>query len=155
MRPAAGSPRLDRGLLSGHVGPRVRLLRNLLMSRVTAALAPFGLSHGALSAMTLIAANAHCSQMQIARDLGMEKSAVTTIVDELVRRRLVARSRSAEDRRRNALSLTPKGERTMQAMHAAATAEEGPMERALDPGEFDQFLSLLDRAYEALAAARL
>ncbi len=59
--PVAESGALDRGLLAGGVGPRVRLVRNLLAARVMAALAPFGLRSGAFSAVALIAANPGCS----------------------------------------------------------------------------------------------
>jgi DNA-binding MarR family transcriptional regulator len=143
--------KLERGLLTDRVGPRIRLLRNVLMSRITTALAPFGLSPGAFTTMALIAANEGCSQMQISREIGMEKSAVAAVVDELVKRRLVVRDRSAHDRRRNLLSLTPHGERTMHAMHDAAAAEEQAMQSAFTPAEFTQFLRLLDRAYDALS----
>lgn len=150
LPPAAG---LERGLLADRVGPRIRLLRNLLTARVTAALAPFGLRSGAFTTMALIAANEGCSQMELAREMGMEKSAVAAIVEELVKRRLVIRDRSDQDRRRNLLSLTAKGARTMHAMHAAAAAQEDALESAFTPAEFAQFLRSLDRAFEALSRA--
>lgn len=142
---------LKRGLLSDRVGPRVRLLRNLLTARVTAALAPFGLRSGAFTTLALISANEGCSQMELSREMGMEKSAVAAIVDELVKRRLVIRDRSDQDRRRNLLSLTAKGVRTMHAMHEAAAAQEDALENAFTPAEFAQFLGGLDRAFEALS----
>ena len=147
------APKLKRGVLSDRAGPRVRLLRNLLTARVTAALAPFELTSGALTAMALIAANEGCSQMELAREMGMEKSAVSGIVDELVKRRLAVRDRSDRDRRRNALSLTAKGERTMRAMHDAAAAQEDAMENAFTRAQYAQFLNGLDRAYAALLDA--
>lgn len=145
-------PKLDRGLLADRMGPRIRLLRNLLTARVTVALAPFGLRPGAHTTLALIAANEGCSQMELSREMGMEKSAVAALIDDLVSRRLVVRDRSAQDRRRNLLSLTAKGERTMRAMHDAASAQEEAVQRALTPKEFAQLLALLDRAYDALSA---
>lgn len=144
--------RLDRGLLADRVGPRIRLLRNLLTARVTLALEPFELRSGALTAMALIASNRGCSQMELAREMGMEKSAVAGIVDELVKRRLVVRDRSAHDRRRNHLSMTAKGERTMRTMHAAAAAQEEALEGAFTAPEYAQLLAFLDRAYAALSS---
>jgi DNA-binding MarR family transcriptional regulator len=147
-----GPARLDRGVLADGVGPRVRLLRNILASRVTAALDPFGLRSGALTTMALIAANDGCTQAELARDMGMDKSSVVALVDELEKRGLAERSRSTHDRRRNMLSLTAAGARMMAAMHAAAAAQEEAIRQAFSPDEFDRFLAFLDRAYEAVAA---
>jgi DNA-binding MarR family transcriptional regulator len=47
--------------------------------------------------------------------------------------------------------LTAEGERTMRAMHDAASAQEQAVQRALTPEEFAQFLAFLDRAHEALS----
>lgn len=144
---------LDRGLLSAGVGPRIRLLRNLLAQRVMSAFAPFGLRSGAFSTLALIAANPGCSQNDIARELAMDKSGIVAIVDELEQRGLASRTRLAHDRRRHALSLTPAGVALMREMHVAASSVEQPILDALSRQELDQFLSLLERAYGALGAA--
>ena len=143
---------LDRGLLSGGVGPRIRLIRNLLTQRVIAAFAPFGLRTGAFSSMALIAANPGCSQNDLARELALDKSGMVAIVDELEARGLAVRTRPPHDRRRHALSLTPAGETLMAEMYAAVSAMEQPIYDALEPKELAQFLSLLDRAYAAMTA---
>jgi DNA-binding MarR family transcriptional regulator len=149
---ADGPGRFGRGPLEKAIGPRVRILRNLLTVRSVGVLAPFGLRTGALTAMSLISANEGCSQADLARELGLDKSAVVSIVDDLEKGGLAVRDRSPEDRRRNLLSLTAKGEETMLAMYEAAVGREHPVRAALTPEEHEQLLSLLDRAYDALLA---
>lgn len=149
----AAEAALDRGLLAAGVGPRVRLLRNLLTQRVVAAFAPFGLRSGAFSTLALIAANPGCSQNDLARELALDKSGMVAIVDELERKGLASRARPSHDRRRHALSLTPEGEGLMREMHVVVSGIEQPIHDALTAQERALLFTLLDRAYAALAAA--
>ncbi len=141
---------LDPGLTDGFLGPRVRVLWNLLSARMAEALAPFALHAGAFSALALISANPGCSQNELAQGLGMDKSAVVAIVDELEERGLARRVRSAQDRRRYDLTLTAEGETTMQRMYMPARTVGQPIREALSQREIQQLLSLLDRAHRAL-----
>ncbi|MCC6947415.1 MAG: winged helix-turn-helix transcriptional regulator [Bradyrhizobiaceae bacterium] len=141
---------LNLGLLADFVGPRVRIIWNLLSADMAKALAPFGLRTGAFSALALIAANPGCSQNQLAQGLGMDKSAVVAIVDELERRDLATRVRHPEDRRFHALKLTAKGKALLQRMSEPASQPGQPIRDALSPREMQQLLSLLDRACRAL-----
>jgi DNA-binding MarR family transcriptional regulator len=144
---------LDLGLIADFVGPRVRVLWNLLSARTVEALAPFGLRPGAFSALALISANPGCSQKQLAHSLGMDKSAVAAIVDELDRQGLATRAQLKADRRFHALKITAKGNALLQRMHAAVTGPAHPIGEALTPREFELLLSLLDRACRALVQA--
>jgi DNA-binding MarR family transcriptional regulator len=141
---------LEWGILAGSVGPRVRLLRNVLSARSIAVSAPHGLPTGSLTVLSLIAANPASSQTALARRAGINKSALVGIVDELEKRGLAARGRSDADRRRNHLTVTPEGERAMHALFDAVTREESPVREALGTRDLLQLLALLDRAIEAL-----
>jgi len=147
---SADDGKLSWGVLGRAVGPRARLLRNVLTTRNLAALAPFGLPTGSLSIMALISANEGCSQTMLARQTGMNKSALVGVLDELERRGIAKRTVAAEDRRRNVLSLTPEGARLMDEMQRAANAEEEPIRKALSDEELTQLISLMERAYDAL-----
>lgn len=144
---------LNPGLLADFLGPKVRILWNLLDARMVDALSPFGLRTGAFSALALISANPGCSQNQLAGGLGMDKSAVVAIIDELESRDLARRVRQAHDRRRHALSLTTKGKALLQRMLGPAMVGGRPIRDALSPKEMEQLLSMLDRACDALAEA--
>ncbi len=138
------------GQLAESVGPRVRLLRNALAARSIAALEEFGLPTGSLTVLSLIAANPGSSQTVLARAAGLNQSALVGIVDELEKRGLAARDRSASDRRRNQLSVTPAGEAAMKAMFDRVRTGEEAVRDALGAAEHAKLLELLDRANAAL-----
>ena len=140
--------KLDWGLLDGSVGPRVRLLRNMLSARSIAVSAPHGLPTGSLTVLALIAANPGSSQTALATRAGLNKSALVGIVDQLERRGFVERERVATDRRRYEVVVTGKGEQTMQELFAVVDAEEQPIREALGARDMATLLKLLDRAIE-------
>ena len=148
---AAAAP-LAPGLTESFLGPRVRMLWNLLSARMLAALDPFDLKTGAFSTLALIAANPGCSQTALARTLGMDKSAVVPIIDELEARGLARRVRAPDDRRRHALVATEAARPLMDQMHLAVSAVGRPIREAMSPEEYRILLSLLERSYTALAA---
>lgn len=145
-----GMARHAWGQLAESVGPRVRLLRNALAARSIAALEDFALPTGSLTVLSLIAANPGSSQTVLAKAAGLNKSALVGIVDELEKRGLAARDRSASDRRRNQLSVTPEGEAAMTAMFERVRKGEAVVREALGPADHRRLLDLLDRANAAL-----
>jgi DNA-binding MarR family transcriptional regulator len=146
----AAPAQLEWGFFADRVGPAVRLLRNELTVRITRAQDPFGLHSGALSTMVLVHANPGCSQSHLAHELAMDKSVLVAIVDDLESRGLAKRSRSTSDRRRNSLSLTPEGERTMHEMLACVSDVERPIRTALSNEDYAALIRLLRSAYAAL-----
>jgi DNA-binding MarR family transcriptional regulator len=141
---------LDWGVLAGSVGPRVRLLRNVLSARSIAVSAPQGLPTGSLTVLALVAANPGSSQTALARRAGINKSALVGIIDQLEQRGLLARAVSEADRRRNDLRVTSEGERAIASLFAPVNAEESAIREALGPRDLAQLLALLDRAIAAL-----
>ena len=147
---AKGDQTHQWGQLASAIGPRVRLLRNALAARSIAALEGFGLPTGSLTVLSLIAANPGSRQTVLARAAGLNKSVLVGIVDELERRGLAARDRSASDRRRNQLTVTPAGEAAMKAMLAKVAFGESLVRDALGHDDHRLLLDLLDRANAAL-----
>ena len=141
---------LDWGILAGSVGPRVRLLRNALSAKSIAVSAPHGLPTGSLTVLALIAANPGSSQTALAGRAGLNKSALVGIVDSLEQRGLVERDRAASDRRRYQVSVTPEGEKAMQALFAAVDRQEQDLRKALSKRDMIELLALLDKAIAAL-----
>lgn len=144
---------MELGLLGDSLGPGTRRLRNLLTSRILVAFEPYKLRSGTHSTMALIAANPGCSQSDIARNLGTDKSIVVAIVDDLEKRGLAARQRSTEDRRRNTLVLTDEGRALLMELDNLGRSVESPIREALSPEEFGQLIHLTRRAIDAMMAA--
>ena len=147
-RPA--KPSYEWGQLAGSVGPRMRLLHNVLAARSIAALEPFGLPTGSHTVLSLIAANPGSTQTALAEAAGLNKSALVGIVDELEKRGLAARDRSPSDRRRNHLTVTAKGKAELKTMFSRVDPGEAQIREALGPRDHALLLELLDRAYAAL-----
>ena len=145
-----GHPAHEWGQLADTVGPRVRLLRNALAARSIAALEEFGLPTGSLTVLSLVAANPGSSQTVLAKAAGLNKSALVGIVDELEKRGLAARGRSASDRRRNNLTVTPAGEAAMKSMFDRGRVGEEKVRDALGTADHARLIVLLDRANAAL-----
>ncbi|MGW5190101.1 MarR family winged helix-turn-helix transcriptional regulator [Kribbella sp. NPDC004138] len=78
----------------------------------TAALAPYGVTGRDLAVLSAIAAGEPLSQLEVAARLRVDRTSIGDLLDGLEDRGLVERRRSAEDRRRNVVALTPQGEST-------------------------------------------
>ena len=140
------------GLMNDRLAFRVRRLLTLLGDRVIEAFKPFELRSGSFTTLALIAANDGCSQIDLAREGGLDPSVLVSIVDELEKRGLAQRTRSAVDRRRSSLHITPLGKKTMQEMFVVATKTENAVRDVFSANEMVDFIGYLDRAHEALSS---
>jgi DNA-binding MarR family transcriptional regulator len=143
---------LKPGLMADRLAFRLRSLLSLLGDRVIAAFAPYGMRSGSFTAMALISANPGCSQVELAREGGLDKSSLVAIIDELEARGYATRTRSTVDRRRSLLYLTPEGEAVMQTMYASAMSTEKSLRDAISPEDMRRLFDLLERAYDIIAS---
>ena len=104
--------------------------------------------------MALVDANPGSSQAALAARAGITGPSLVGIIDELEKRGLLTRERSAEDRRRNMLVLSPKGEETMHRLFAEVTGIEAPIRDALGARDMAKLAQLLERALTALAESK-
>lgn len=144
-------PQLKPGLMAQRLSFRLRGLLTLLGNRVVAAHSPFGLRSGSFTTMALVAANPGCSQIEVAREGGLDRTLLVAVVDELERKGYAIRARSSVDRRRSSLYITPEGEKVMNEMFAAAMETEKSIRNAFTAEELSQFFEYLERAYQVLA----
>ena len=76
---------------------------------------PEGLTIAQFRGLAYVNAYANCAPSELAEYLMLTRPAVTRLVDELVRRKLVARREDAADRRRQSLSVTASGRRMLDS----------------------------------------
>ena len=76
---------------------------------------PAGLSLAQFRGLAYVNAYPDCAPSELAEYLMLTRPAVTRLVDELARRRLLGRRVDAEDRRRQTLSLTAAGRRMLDS----------------------------------------
>jgi DNA-binding MarR family transcriptional regulator len=80
---------------------------------------------GKLTTLLLVSANPGMSQSEVGCVLGKDRPAMVRIVDHLERAGLMQRDRDPAERRRHALTLTPRGEAEIGRYMAIAKAYDG------------------------------
>ena len=110
--------------LAGRLGYLLKHAQLGLAELTSAALEPYGLTGRELAVLTVLASGEPASQQQAAQRLGVDRTTMVALVDDLEDAGLVQRRADAEDRRRNVVELTDKGRgRLHQASMAAQEAE--------------------------------
>lgn len=103
--------------LDQFVGYNLKRVYMIFNSDFRQTLGDGGLSTRVFSVLSLIVGNPGITQSEVARRLGIERSGLVAIVDDLQKRAYAERAPVRGDRRVQALFPTPAGE----AAHAAAT----------------------------------
>jgi DNA-binding MarR family transcriptional regulator len=104
-----------------------------------------GTRPGRFAMLTLIHANPGISQTALSRAAGRDKSTLTPVLNDLVRRGWIRRQRNREDRRTYLLSLTPAGKIKLQALTACARRHERNLDRIVGGEDRARFLAVLRR----------
>ncbi|MGY0498236.1 MarR family winged helix-turn-helix transcriptional regulator [Nocardia sp. FBN12] len=85
------------------------------------------------------------NQLQMAEYLGIDRSVLPYVIDDLVEAGLVERRPDQADRRARKVVVTPLGAETFERLQARVTAAEDAVLAALEPTEQTQFRSVLSR----------
>ncbi|HEV8036713.1 MarR family winged helix-turn-helix transcriptional regulator [Yoonia sp.] len=110
-----------------------------------AALGEGGLSPRTFSALSLVVAHPNISQSSLARMLGIERSGLVAIIDELERRKLLTRSVVPDDRRIQALVATPDGQLAYHDTLATVQAHEDRLLADLTASDKETLMELLKK----------
>ncbi|MEV6604631.1 MarR family transcriptional regulator [Kutzneria sp. NPDC051319] len=114
---------------SDQASPRLAYLlkhANLRISELTEkALLPYNISGRELGVLNVLNGREPGSQQHAAQRLGIDRTTMVALLDTLEDKGLVSRHPDAEDRRRNVVELTEKGQNIVRwAGSAAAEAEQ-------------------------------
>jgi len=146
--PAASDRRRDLGLLSQLLGFRFRRIQNHLARGLAQSPDFDGGKPGELSILAILQANPGLSQVELSDEVGLDTTMIVILIDDLEGRGFARRTRTAEDRRRNRLFITPEGEGALDRWMGAARNNERAVRETLTDGEFQQLSELLDRIYD-------
>lgn len=113
-----------------------------LFSRHTAR---FNIAAREYAALLLLEARSDLWQSQIAETLGMDRTTVTYLVDELEQRGWLVRRRDPSDRRAHVISLTPAGQQALTGIKPAVREAKQELLAPLSDSEQDQLCNLLVR----------
>ena len=97
----------------------------------------------------VVAADEPMSQRDVAERTGIDASDVVDLVDRLERAGYLRRERDEQDRRRNALAVTPAGHRAIARLSIVSHAVDEAVLDVLAPGERDELRRLLGRVVDA------
>jgi DNA-binding MarR family transcriptional regulator len=135
--------------LSGRAGFLLAQLGTHAHRRFAERLAELDLHPRHFGMLSHLAASEGQSQQALSNALGIHRSAVVALVDDLEQRGLAERRRDPGDRRAYTLYLTPKGRRVLADLEGLAQDHEGELLAALDASERSQLISLLQRIAES------
>jgi DNA-binding MarR family transcriptional regulator len=116
--------------------------------------APVRLSPSQVAALVLIEQNPELMQQDLCKGIAVDKSTFSTMLDGLADRKLIRSLRSKEDRRRNTLSLTPKGKTELKAMLAHVVRHENRVFARLSRREREELMKLLKKVGDPGAIRR-
>jgi DNA-binding MarR family transcriptional regulator len=136
---------LDLSGLTGVVGYVLRRAQITVFEDFIRRFAALGLKPAQYSALLVIGENPGRKQSEIAAALGIQRPNFVAMLDELERRGLAERTRSATDRRSHALVLTEAGQRLLAVARAEQARHEEELGRVLGPGGRETLVGLLDR----------
>ena len=115
--PAETAAAVALGPLEDSVGYLVRRAQITVFQRFFEMFATAGVRPAQYSVLTVIRYNPGLSQTRLADALGIKKTNLVAMIDELEGRGLARRTPAERDRRSYALFLTPKGNALMARLH--------------------------------------
>jgi len=138
------------GPLEHWVGFNLRMAQEATFQAFSRRSQAIGESPGRFATLTLIARNPGISQTALSLANGRDKSSVTPVVEDLVRRGLVNRQRERSDRRAYRLNLTATGKKTLIELTRCARRHERNLDAIIGRGERKRFLATLKRIAAAI-----
>ncbi|WP_306367516.1 MarR family winged helix-turn-helix transcriptional regulator [Nocardiopsis sp. CC223A] len=90
------------------------------------------------------------SQLALATRLGIDRTVMTYVVDDLTAADLVERRPNPRDRRQRHIVATDHGTRTLRELRTRVVTAEEPLLAGLEPGERQVFRELLHRVAAGL-----
>ena len=134
---------IDYGPLADWVGFPLRLAQTAAFQAFARETEEVDLRPGRFSILVLIGRNPGISQTALSRANGRDKSTLTPVLNDLVRRGLVIRRRVESDRRSYQLTLSEAGEAALRRLMAGAERHERNLDRIIGRNERAAFLATL------------
>jgi DNA-binding MarR family transcriptional regulator len=136
--------------LTSRLGYLLKHAQQRLVLAAGPAMAPYGIDGRELAVMTVLAADYPLAQHEAAERLGVDRTTMVALVDDLEAKGLVERHRSLQDRRKNIVQLTQAGEHCLDGAGRARDEIEREFLAPLGDELGQQFL----RALQILAGVR-
>jgi DNA-binding MarR family transcriptional regulator len=119
------------GPLEHWLGFNLRMAQAAAFQAFSRLSSEIGVQPGRFATLTLIGANPGITQTALSRANGRDKSTLTPLIGDLVRRGLIRRTRDRKDRRTYRLTLTPAGQRLLKALTDCAEQHERNLDQVV------------------------
>jgi len=136
---------IDYGPLAQWIGFNLRMAQDASFHAFSRLSQEIGFKPGRFATLTLIGRNPGISQTALSRANGRDKSTLTPLLVDLVRRGLVRRTQTRNDRRSYGLTLTRAGEQLLEQLTACAREHERKLDAVIGARARAQFLKTLRR----------
>jgi DNA-binding MarR family transcriptional regulator len=133
------------GPLEYWVGFNLRMAQESAFQAFSRRSQEIGESPGRFATLTLIARNPGISQTELSHANGRDKSSLTPVVEDLVRRGLVERKRTRQDRRAYRLNVTPAGKKTLTMLTRCARRHERILDGIIGQRDRKRFIQILKK----------
>jgi MarR family transcriptional regulator, transcriptional regulator for hemolysin len=123
--------------------------------RAAEVLGSVGLTPALFGLLNVIGAREGAIQQELASAMGIDRSTMVTLIDQLESTGLAKRRPSATDRRAREIAITPKGRRVLQRSRRLVSETEDEVLAGLTAEQRSELVSLLRRALESAPAQPL
>lgn len=136
---------INFGPLAHWVGFNLRMAQEAAFQAFSRRSLEIGESPGRFATLTLIARNPGISQTELSLANGRDKSSLTPVVEDLVRRGLVERKRMDSDRRTYRLNVTPVGKKMLTTLTRCARRHERNLDHVIGARDRKRFIQILKK----------
>jgi DNA-binding MarR family transcriptional regulator len=145
LRPSSNEPRLPIPDRHRKIGPLSRRFFQVYLGLISEVLEPFQLDPSFYSVLVELHDNPGVDQRRLGDALGIDRTTIGEMVDELERRRLIDRKVDPDDRRSRSLRLTKQGNALRLKIRPHMLSAQERFEAPLSASERPIFLDLLYR----------
>ena len=124
-------------------------------TRTAELLGSVGLTPALFALLNVIGAREGAIQLELGSVLGVDRSTMVSLIDQLESAGLARRRPSATDRRAREIAITPKGRRLLQRARGLSSQVEDEILAGLTAAERRKLLTLLRRALDSAPAQPL
>jgi DNA-binding MarR family transcriptional regulator len=137
--------KINFGPLATWVGFNLRMAQESAFQAFSRLSQEVGERPGRFATLTLIARNPGITQTELSQAAGRDKSSLTPVIEDLVRRGLVERQRLDHDRRAYRLSVTREGKKTLTVMTRCARRHERTLDALIGMRDRKRFIQILKK----------
>jgi DNA-binding MarR family transcriptional regulator len=126
-------------------GHLIRRLNQISMALFFEETAPLALTSVQYAALNMIAEVPGIDQASLSNMIAFDKTTIVKVLDRLVEKGLITRTRSETDRRLNHLNITPKGSQLLKEIHPMLDRSDKRILAPLSEADQRSFMEMLSR----------